>query len=145
MGNAYTDRVGGDRAANVEAAVACYRVALEVHTREAAPLAWAATQNNFGNAYTDRVGGDRGANVEAAVACYRLALEVRTREAAPQGWASLTWNMFMALQESERWVDALAAARTVQAFGSEWASWNEKQAYLASCIASLEGKVGVSS
>ncbi|OSX74484.1 hypothetical protein BU14_0287s0003 [Porphyra umbilicalis] len=145
LGGAYTHRVGGDRAANVEAAVACYRLALEVRTREAAPLDWAATQHNLGNAYTHRVGGDRGANVEAAVACYRLALEVRTREAAPQGWASTTWNMFMALQESERWVDALAAARTVQAFGSEWASWNEKQAYLASCIASLEGKVGVSS
>ena len=145
LGNVYTHRVCGDRGANVEAAVACYRLALEVHTREAAPLAWAATQINLGNAYTDRVGGDRAANVEAAVACYRLALEVRTREAAPQGWASTTWNMFMALQESERWVDALAAARTVQAFGSEWASWNEKQVYLASCIASLEGKVGVRS
>ncbi|OSX77727.1 hypothetical protein BU14_0135s0001 [Porphyra umbilicalis] len=145
LGLAYTDRVGGDRAANLEAAVACYHLALEVCTREAAPLDWAATQHNLGLAYTDRVGGDRAANLEAAVACYRLALEVRTREAAPQGWADTTWHLFFVLQESELWVEALAAARSVHAFGSEWASWNEEQVYLASRIVSLEGKVGVSS
>ena len=87
MGLAYTRRVGGDRAANVESALACYHLSLEAYTREAAPLDWAKAQDFLGFAYDTRVGSDRAANVESAIACYRLALEARTRVAAPQCWA----------------------------------------------------------
>ena len=71
----------------LQEAVAAYRAALEVHTREAAPMNWAMTQNNLGNAL--RVLGERGEEgaLQDAVAAYRAALEVRTREAAPMQWA----------------------------------------------------------
>jgi len=40
-----------DREANLERAIAAYREALRFRTPEAAPLEYAATQNNLGNAY----------------------------------------------------------------------------------------------
>ena len=68
-------------------AVAAYRQALEVRTRETLPQDWAMTQNNLGNALRDqgiRTGGERGIQLLAeAVAAYRQALEVRTRETLP--------------------------------------------------------------
>jgi len=143
LGFAYTDRVDGDRAANVEAAIACYRLALEVRTREAAPLAWALTQHHLGIAYTNRVDGDRAANVEAAITCYRLALEVRTRVAAPQQWACTSWQLLLIFQDGKRWVDALATARALRAFGSEGSCSVDRETSLASRIAALERRLAL--
>lgn len=84
------------RADNVDDAVACYREALEVRTRVAAPLDWAKVQNNLGNALRVRVHGDRAANVDQAIACFHLALEERTLEAAPRDWASTQNNLGIA-------------------------------------------------
>ena len=42
LGAAYRNRVRGDKGANVDKAIECYGLALEVRTREAAPLSWAA-------------------------------------------------------------------------------------------------------
>ncbi|OSX75338.1 hypothetical protein BU14_0240s0016 [Porphyra umbilicalis] len=141
LGIAYLTLAGGDRGANVEAAVACLHAALEVHTRETAPLDWAMVQHNLGNTYENRVGRDRGANVEAAVACYRAALEVYTREAAPQDWADTTWNVLKALQDGDRQAEALASARALLSFGSEWERWDMKRTSLATRIGFLEGQV----
>jgi len=143
LGIAYTDRMGGDRAANVEAAMACYRLALEVRTREAAPLDWAATKHDIGVAYSYRVSGDRAANVKAAIACYRLALEVRTRVAAAQQWAHTSWQLLLILPDSKQWVDALATARALQAFGSEWSCWVDRETSLVTRIAALERRVAL--
>eukprot|EP00168_Porphyra_purpurea_P020914 TRINITY_DN9008_c0_g1_i1.p1 TRINITY_DN9008_c0_g1~~TRINITY_DN9008_c0_g1_i1.p1 ORF type:complete len:104 (-),score=29.19 TRINITY_DN9008_c0_g1_i1:33-344(-) len=88
MGAALSDRIVGDKAANVEEALACYRRALEVRTRQAAPLKWAATQHALAAVYRRRLAGDKAANVEEALACLRRALEVRTRQAAPLDWAA---------------------------------------------------------
>nr|WP_232731833.1 hypothetical protein [Oscillatoria sp. PCC 10802] len=38
----------GDRAENLERAIAAYQAALQVRTREAFPQNWAMTQNNLG-------------------------------------------------------------------------------------------------
>ncbi|MEH1765044.1 MAG: hypothetical protein ACYTXE_07645 [Nostoc sp.] len=43
----YRDRIKGDRADNIENAIAAYNAALTVRTREALPQNWAATQNNL--------------------------------------------------------------------------------------------------
>ena len=51
---------GGDRAANLDRAIACYSEALRFHTPEAAPLDYAATQNNLGVAYCQLPGGGPG-------------------------------------------------------------------------------------
>lgn len=81
--------------------VAAYRSALEVRTRQALPLAWAATQNDLGNALIDQAnqvsGRDRAELLAQAIKALRSALEVRTREALPQDWAATQNNLGVAL------------------------------------------------
>src|SRR5205814_1123853 len=89
--NAYADRIRGDRADNLETAIAPDAAAHPVRTREALPRDWAPTQNNLANAYADRIRGERADNLETAIAAYEAALTVRTREALPRDWA-LTQN-----------------------------------------------------
>ncbi|MBM3457420.1 MAG: tetratricopeptide repeat protein, partial [Armatimonadetes bacterium] len=49
--NAYADLPGGDRAAHLERAIACYEAALRVRTETAFPQDWAMTQHNLGLAF----------------------------------------------------------------------------------------------
>jgi len=93
LGNAYSDLPTGDRAANLEKAIECYREALRFRTPEAAPLDYAMTQNNLGNAYWDLPTGDRAANLAKAIECYREALRVYTPEAAPLYYAVTQNNL----------------------------------------------------
>ena len=51
LGTAYWDRIQGNRAENLEAAIKASEAALTVYTREAFPQEWAKTQNNLGIAY----------------------------------------------------------------------------------------------
>jgi predicted LPLAT superfamily acyltransferase len=48
LGNAYKNRIRGERAENLERAIAAYEAALTVYTREAFPEKWAMTQGQFG-------------------------------------------------------------------------------------------------
>jgi CHAT domain-containing protein/tetratricopeptide (TPR) repeat protein len=83
----------GNRWANLELAIECYRLALEVRTLEAYPEQWAMTQNNLAVAYWCRIRGERAANLEQSIECYRLALEVYTIEAHPEDWAMTQMNL----------------------------------------------------
>ena len=66
-----------DGTVRLEEAVAAYRAALEVRTRERVPLDWAMTQNNLGNALGTLGEREDGTlRLEEAVAAYRGALEV---------------------------------------------------------------------
>jgi len=96
LGIAYRNLPTGDRAANLEQAITCYREALRVYTPEAAPLAYAMTQNNLGIAYRNLPTGDRAANLEQAITCYREALRVYTPEAAPLDYAMTQNNLGLA-------------------------------------------------
>ena len=49
LGNAYSGRIEGVRAANIEEAIACYRLALEIVSPTAFPLNCLATGRNLGN------------------------------------------------------------------------------------------------
>ena len=61
----------------LEEAVAAYRAALEVRTRERVPLDWAMTQNNLGTALQTLGAREDGTQrLEEAVGAYRAALEV---------------------------------------------------------------------
>ncbi|MBK6433159.1 MAG: tetratricopeptide repeat protein, partial [Anaerolineae bacterium] len=71
LANAYKNRIRGDRAENLEQAIAAYRQALEVMTRQAMPVEWATVMMNLANAYSDRIRGDRAENLEQAIAAYR--------------------------------------------------------------------------
>jgi len=91
LGNVYSYRVNGDKAANFQKAVRCYYNALEVRMQDT--LAWAETQHCLGMAYADREGGNKAANMEEALAYFRRALDVRTRDAAPLQWADSNLKM----------------------------------------------------
>jgi hypothetical protein len=93
---------GAEGARRLEEAVAAYRAALTVYTREALPQDWAMTQNNLGTALTrmgEREGGTEGARrLAEAVEAYRQALTVRTRDALPGQWAATQHNLGATLQ-----------------------------------------------
>ncbi|MBM3748797.1 MAG: CHAT domain-containing protein, partial [Acidobacteria bacterium] len=98
----YSERIRGDRAENLEGAIAAYRAALEVRTRADFPVQWATTQNNLGTALRERIRGDRAENLEGAIAAYRAALEVYTRADFPVDWAMTQNNLGTAYSERIR-------------------------------------------
>ncbi|HBE61099.1 MAG TPA: hypothetical protein DDW56_27315, partial [Cyanobacteria bacterium UBA11366] len=59
LGIAYRGRIKGEKADNIENAIACYGEALKIRTPEAFPVDWAMTQNNLGTAYRDRIKGEK--------------------------------------------------------------------------------------
>jgi CHAT domain-containing protein len=83
----------GDKASNMEIAIAGYEVVSTMFTRDAFPQDWAMTQNNLAIAYSDRIRGDKAQNIELAIASYTNALEVRTKDAFPQDWAMTQNNL----------------------------------------------------
>jgi tetratricopeptide (TPR) repeat protein len=107
LGSAYSDRIRGERADNLETAIACYQEALKVRTFEAFPYDWAMTQMNLGNAYSDRIRGERAENLESAIACYQEALKVYNFTAFPQDWAWTQGALAYALMDKALLIDNL--------------------------------------
>jgi tetratricopeptide (TPR) repeat protein len=99
---AYGSRIRGERADNLERAIAHYQEALTVRAREAFPEQWAQTQNNLANAYGERIRGERADNLERAIAHACAACEVYTREAFPSAWAGTQHNLANAYQHRIR-------------------------------------------
>lgn len=83
----------GDRAANLEIAIAGYETALRVYTRETFREQWAEIQINLGIAYEERLRGDQAEKWEQAITCYENAGQVFTRETSAQLWASVQENL----------------------------------------------------
>src|SRR4051812_38048199 len=102
LGDMYAHRLVGDRADNLDAAIAAYQGALQVIRPEAFPLAWAAIQYNLGTAYLLRIRGERADNLEAAIAAYKAALEVNPRAADPVRWAQTQDGLGIAYTERIR-------------------------------------------
>ena len=102
LGAAYRNRLRGDRAANLERAIACFEAALQVRTQADTPQGWGMTQNNLGNAYHSRLRGDRGENLERAITCYEVALTVHTLTHTPHDWARIQNNLGTAYHERLR-------------------------------------------
>jgi tetratricopeptide (TPR) repeat protein len=88
--------------AATNAAIAAFRAALKIITRDALPAQWAGMHNNLGAALRvqgERSGGGIGlALLAEAVAAYRAALGVFTRDALPADWAMTQNNLGNALQ-----------------------------------------------
>jgi CHAT domain-containing protein len=93
LANAYSNRIRGDRADNIERAIATYSNVLTVYTRDTFPQDWAETQNNLAMPYINRIRGDRAENIEQAISCCQAALLVRTQQAFPQDWAETQNNL----------------------------------------------------
>lgn len=93
---AYSDRMHGERAENVEQAISYFQQVLEVYARQDFPEDWATTQNNLGEAYRKRIRGEKAENLEQAILYYQQALEVLTRQANPEKWAGTHNNLVLA-------------------------------------------------
>ena len=93
LGNFYEKRVCGDRAENLEMAIACHNNSLEVWTYESLPESWALTQNNLANTYRQRIKGERAENIEQAIQHCRYSLRVYTYESHPEYWADTQINL----------------------------------------------------
>ena len=83
----------GNRADNLEIAIASYESVLKVFTREVYPQDWAVTQNNLGAVYLFRIQGEQAENLEMAICFLEPSLEVYTREAFPYEWARTQNNL----------------------------------------------------
>jgi hypothetical protein len=111
LGDSYEQRRMGNRADNLQRAIAAYESALTVRTREALPEDWARTQNNLAIAYGDCMRGDHADNLEKAIAAYEAALTVFTREALPRDHLRSARLLGQVLLEKHEWT----AARPVYA------------------------------
>ena len=87
LGNAYLQRIRGERAENLEEVLVAYDRALQIFTPEDFPERWASTQVNLGIAYRTRIRGERAENLEEAIVAYDRALQIFTPEDFPEKWA----------------------------------------------------------
>ncbi|WP_293071192.1 MULTISPECIES: tetratricopeptide repeat protein [unclassified Moorena] len=83
----------GNKANNIEIAIAGYKQVLKVFTRESKRESWAAIQTNLGEAYRNRIRGDKAENLELAIAHYQRALSVYTKSDFPIYWAMTQTNL----------------------------------------------------
>jgi len=140
LGIAYSYRIKGSRAENLERAIEFYESALTVYTFEDFPKDWAAIQNNLGEAYRNRIKGSRADNLERAIEFYESALTVYTFEDFPKDWAAIQNNLALAyinrIKDSradnlERAIKFYRAALTVYTFEDFPEQWAMTQHNLA--------------
>lgn len=143
LGEVYLRRAGGDRSANIEAALEHLRAAASLRTQGADPAGWAQTTDNIGTALFERIGGDRAKNLEDAITAYEQSLEVRTRGGLPRDWAATQNNLALALvdrlkgdhaQNIERAIDAYQAALTVVTKDGDPENWAAIEDNLAQAL-----------
>lgn len=136
LGSAIAEFPLGDRAENIETAIACYQVALKVINRDRDSLAqqlWVDVQNVLGMVYSMRIRGDRAENLEAGIAAFEAALQGLDRQPSPELWGQIQNNLGLAYRDRiwgdkaenmERAIAAHQAAlqvRTRQTFPQKWA------------------------
>jgi CHAT domain-containing protein len=102
LGLAYMNRQLGDRAENVELAIAAGEEALGFLTREMSEEHWVGLQVLIANAYMARVRGDRADNLEKVTAAHEAALTVLTRDGHPNDWPHTQANLGNAYMERIR-------------------------------------------
>jgi len=123
----------GQRAINLEIAIAIYAKALDFFDCQNDATNWAMTQNSLGVAYLNRLQGERGENIEEVIRCFQAALEVRTRTAYPEDWAMTQNNLGVAywnrlrgereenIEEAIRCSQAALEVYTRTAYPEKWA------------------------
>ena len=122
----------GERAINLEIAIAGYEVITLIFAPKIFPVEWALTQMNMGNvyigrimgnkaenlelaiqafqqallvfvcAYSNRIKGEKADNFEQAIRCHQQALSVLTCKAFPIPWATIQNNLGLAYRERIR-------------------------------------------
>jgi CHAT domain-containing protein/DUF2075 family protein len=99
---AYSNRIRGEKADNIERAIRYDKNALEVYRRETFPQYWAMTQNNLGEAYRKRIRGEKADNIESAIGFYTATLEIYSRASFPDQWAVTQNNLALAYSDKIR-------------------------------------------
>ncbi|MGB3510504.1 MAG: CHAT domain-containing tetratricopeptide repeat protein, partial [Microcoleaceae cyanobacterium] len=130
LGIAYSDRITGDKAENIESAIAAYQNALQVRTQKDFPMDWAMTQNNLGIAYSDRITGDKAQNIESAIAAYQNALQVLTLEANPLYHLKTTRNLGNLYFDNQNWqlaTENYEKAITAVEVSRSWATTDDRR------------------
>jgi len=131
----------GNRASNIEIAIAGFEVLAKFFPRNVFPVRWAESQNALGTSYAQRIRGDRSENRKLAISFYNAALQVATREAFPRYWAITQHNLGGTYHEAGQLSEAIAAyqaaleVRTREAFPEYWA---DTQDNLGSAYTELE-------
>src|SRR6266849_1239198 len=75
---AYQQRLDGDRAQQMEAALGACEEALQVYTLAHSSYQYASVQVTLGNVHRERALGAQRDNLERSIACFRAALSVFT-------------------------------------------------------------------
>lgn len=83
----------GNRAINLEIAIAGLEGSAKILTRETLPEMWVKFQSDLAPAYRNRRRGDRSENFEKALAACTNALQISTRDTSPQKWAMVQNNL----------------------------------------------------
>jgi len=119
LGIAYGARIQGEKADNIEHAIACHELALQIYTdKQLLPEDWALVQNNLGIAYSNSLLGDRADNLEQAISAFMSALQVYTHEAFPYEWSRTQNNLGSAYSNRIRGDRANNLEQAISAFMS---------------------------
>ncbi len=108
----------GNRAINLEIAIAGFEGSAKILTREAYLQVWAQIQFDLAPAYRNRILGDRSENLEKALTACTNALQIFTRDTSPQEWAMVQNNLGLVYSdrivgdESENLEKAIACYET---------------------------------
>ncbi|WP_341524929.1 CHAT domain-containing protein [Nostoc sp. UHCC 0302] len=134
LGNAYRDRIRGERSENQEKAILCWTEVLQEPTRSRFLDYWGNTLINLGAVLCDRILGDRSENLEQAIHCLTEVIKKCTSRNFPEQWATAQYNLGKAYSERiqgdksdnieqaiNSWQQALQV-RTRESFPKDWAS-----------------------
>jgi hypothetical protein len=83
LGVVYVEMQTGDRATNLQKAIANLEAALRVMTKKDFPVEWARIQSNLGWVYFRLPDGNREENLKIAKTCCEAALSVYTENDFP--------------------------------------------------------------
>jgi tetratricopeptide (TPR) repeat protein len=133
LGNAYCDRIRGDREENIERSINEYQSVLQIHGKILSPIQWAAIRHNLANALSESRRGDREKNLERSIDGYKYALQIYKQTDFPTQWATIQHNLANAYKQRikgdrkdnlERSIKYYLAAMEVyspELFPCEWA------------------------
>ena len=119
LSRAFSDRISGDQAENLERAIEHCTEAIEALTPESSE--WPKVMNNLGQLYRDRRLGDPDQNFIQAIASFEAALRVWTPDSHPYEWAKSQNSLGLTYlrhprrdaQTIESAIDAFESAQTV--------------------------------
>ncbi|MBD2409581.1 hypothetical protein FACHB389_09125 [Nostoc calcicola FACHB-389] len=124
----------GNKAINIEIAIAGYDLITSVFTRETCPEQWAGCQIDLGVAYRRRVYGDRSSNLEQAILCYKNSLQVINSKTFAEVWADTLNNLAIAysqriqgnradnLEQAIAYCQEVLKLCTPEVFAEQWGS-----------------------